>query len=337
MKKNILFIFSFFFLLYSFDVHSEIPVKIKNISFIDGYKPNQVYGYGLVVGLQGTGDSKSNLTKSSLKNMLNSIGIQEISPSTKNTAAVMISATIPPHLRLGEKIDVYVSSVGDAKSLMGGILIQSPLKGADGNIYVAAQGKLSFPAGEDRRSSVKTSGIIVSGGIVEKEIKPEFIIKTADNKEAINLVLNRWDYSTADRMMKALSKKLKKSEVTLSENGKILITIDKDIPLSEFISSIENTEVIPESSAVIVVNERDGTIVTGGNVTISEAMISKKGMMIQVESSDKKINAAYIKDSATVKDLVDSLNAVGATTEDIISILKALKDSGALHAELIVR
>ena len=165
--KKIAFII--FFILNSFTAFAEIPVKIKNLSFIDGYKPNQVYGYGLVVGLAGTGDSKSNLTKSSLKNMLNSIGIQETNPSTKNTAAVMISATIPPHLRLGEKIDVYVSSVGDAKSLNGGILIQSPLKGADGNIYVVAQGKLSFPSGEDRRSSVKTSGLIVSGGIVEKE------------------------------------------------------------------------------------------------------------------------------------------------------------------------
>lgn len=333
--KKIAFII--FFILNSFTAFAEIPVKIKNLSFIDGYKPNQVYGYGLVVGLAGTGDSKSNLTKSSLKNMLNSIGIQETNPSTKNTAAVMISATIPPHLRLGEKIDVYVSSVGDAKSLNGGILIQSPLKGADGNIYVVAQGKLSFPSGEDRRSSVKTSGLIVSGGIVEKEIKPEFIIKTADDKESLNLVLNRWDYSTADRIMKTLKKKLKNSEVSLSENGKILVTIDKDIPLSEFISNIENVEIVPESNAVIVINERDGTIVTGGNVSISEAMISKKGMMIQVENSDKKVNAAYIKDAATVKDLVDSLNAVGATTEDIISILKALKDSGALHAELIVR
>ncbi|HPF06315.1 MAG TPA: flagellar basal body P-ring protein FlgI [Spirochaetota bacterium] len=337
MKKIVFFIFSFLFILCTFPAYPEIPVKIKNLSFIDGYKPNQVYGYGLVVGLAGTGDSKSNLTKSSLKNMLNSIGIQETNPSTKNTAAVMISATIPPHLRLGEKIDVYVSSVADSKSLLGGILIQSPLKGADGNIYVAAQGRISLPSGEDRRSSVKTSGVIVSGGIVEKEIKPDFIIKTSDDKEALNLVLNRWDYSTADRMMKALTKKLKKSEVTLSENGKILITIDKDIPLSEFISNIENVEIIPETNAVVVVNERDGTIVTGGNVSISEAMISKKGMMIQVENSDKKVNAAYVKDAATVKDLVDSLNAVGATTNDIISILKALKDSGALHAELIVR
>lgn len=317
--------------------YAEIPVKIKNLAFIDGYKPNQVYGYGLVVGLAGTGDSKSALTKSSLKNMLNSIGLQDNNPSTKNTAAVMISATVPPHLRIGEKIDVNVSSVGDSKSLVGGILIQSPLKGADGNIYIVAQGKLSFPAGEDRRSGVKTSGIVFSGGIVEKEIKPDFIVKTSDNKDAINLVLNRWDYSTADKVMKALKKKLKNSDVTLSDNGKITITIDATLPLSEFISNMENVEIIPDSNAIVVVNERDGTIVTGGNVTISEAMVSKKGMMIQVENSDKKVNAVHLKDAATVKDLVDSLNAVGASTEDIISILKALKDSGALHAELIVR
>ena len=337
MRNLFLYSITFVFILCTLNATAEIPVKVKNLSFIDGYKPNQVYGYGLVVGLAGTGDSKSNLTKSSLKNMLNSIGIQDTNPSTKNTAAVMLSATIPPHLRLGEKIDVYVSSVGDSKSLMGGILIQSPLRGADWNIYVVAQGKVSFPVGEDRRNSVKTSGLISSGGIVEREIKPEFVIKTADNKDALNLVLNRWDYSTADRMLKALKKKLKKSEVSLSENGKIMITIDTEIPLSEFISNIENVEIVPENIAIVVVNERDGTIVTGGNVTISEAMISKKGMMIQVENSDKKINAAYLKDASTVKDIVDSLNAVGATTEDIISILKALKDSGALHADLIVR
>ncbi|HOP63074.1 MAG TPA: flagellar basal body P-ring protein FlgI [Spirochaetota bacterium] len=337
MKKNLFKIFLIFYTFCFVIAFAEIPVKIKNICFIDGYKSNQVYGYGLVVGLSGTGDSKSNLTKSSLKNMLSSIGIQDNNPSTRNTAAVMISATIPPHLRLGEKINVYVSSVGDCKSLMGGVLIQSPLRGADGNIYVAAQGKLSFPSGEDRRRSVKTSGVVISGGIVEREIKPEFIVKTADNKDSLNLVLNRWDYSTADRIIKALQKKYKNSNVSLSENGKINITIDDTLPMSEFISGIESTEIIPEIRAIVVVNERDGTIVTGGNVSISEAMISKKGMIIQVENTDKKVNAAYLKDAANVKDLVDSLNTVGATTEDIISILKALKDSGALHAELIVR
>jgi flagellar P-ring protein precursor FlgI len=323
--------------LMTLNVYAEIPVKVKNICFIDGYKTNQAYGYGLVVGLQGTGDSKSNLTKNSLKNLLSSMGLQETNPVTKNTAAVIISATLPPNLRIGEKIDINVSSVGDAKSLAGGVLVQSPLKGGDGMIYIVAQGKISFPSGENMRSSVKTAGIVVGGGVVEKEIKPDFVFKTADNKEFLYLVLNKWDYSTADKLIKELKKKLKNSEVNLADNGRISITIDTQLPLSEFISNIENIEVVPETRATVVINEKDGTIVTGGNVTISEAMVSRRGMIVQIENSDKKISASIIKDSSTVKDLVDSLNSVGANTEDIISILKALKDSGALHADLVIK
>lgn len=326
-----------FFIIMATTLEAEVPVKIKNLCFIDGYKINQVYGYGLVVGLQGTGDSKSSLTKNSLKNVLNSIGLQDENPSTKNTAAVIISAIVPPNLRIGEKVDVYVSSIGDAKSLAGGVLIQSPLRGADGNIYIVAQGKVAFPAGEDRRSGVKTSGIITGGGIAEREIKPDFLVRTADNKDAIQLVLKSWDYSTADKILKALKKKLKRSDVSIAENGRISVTVDTEIPLVEFISTIENIEVVPDAKAVVVINERDGTIVTGGNVTLSEAMVSKRGLTIQIEKSDKKVSSAYIKESSTVKDLVDALNAVGASTDDIISILKGLKDAGALHADLVIR
>ncbi len=326
-----------FFLILALNLNAEIPVKVKNICFIDGYKTNQAYGYGLVVGLQGTGDSKSVLTKNSLKNLFASMGLQEENPVTKNTAAVILSATLPPNLRIGEKIDISISSVGDAKSLVGGILVQSPLKGGDGQIYVVAQGKISFPAGGNTGSTVKTAGTVVGGGVVEKEIKPDFVFKTADNKDFLYLVLNKWDYSTADKLIKALKKKLKNSEVTLGENGKISITIDSVLPLSEFISNIENLEVVPETKAIVVINEKDGTIVTGGNVTISEAMVSRRGMIIQIENSDKKLSASIIKDASTVKDLVDSLNAVGANTEDIISILKALKDSGSLHADLVIK
>ncbi len=325
------------FALITLNLNAEIPVKVKNICFIDGYKTNQAYGYGLVVGLQGSGDSKSSLTKNSLKNLLSSMGLQESSPVTKNTAAVIVTATLPPNLRVGEKIDITVSSIGDAKSLAGGILVQSPLKGGDGVIYVVAQGRISFPSSENMRSSVKTAGIVVGGGVVEREIKPDFIFKTADNKDYLNLILNKWDYSTADKLIKALKIKLKNSEVTLAENGKIGITIDTGITLSEFISNIENIEVVPETRATVVINEKDGTIVTGGNVTISEAMVSRRGMIVQIENADKKLSASILKDSSTVKDLVDSLNAVGANTEDIISILKALKDSGALHAELVIK
>ncbi|MCL2154953.1 MAG: flagellar basal body P-ring protein FlgI [Leptospirales bacterium] len=315
----------------------EVSVKIKNISFIDGYKTNQVYGYGLVVGLQGTGDSKSSLTKNSLKNLLSSMGLQDTEPVTKNTAAVIISATVPPNLRIGEKIDVYVSSVGDAKSLAGGVLVQSSLKGGDGVVYAAAQGRISLPVTDNTRNSIKTSGTIAGGGVVERDIKPEFIFKTADDKDCIYLVISKWDYSAADKLIKALKEKLNNSEIALGENGKISITIDDSIPLTEFISSIEDIEIVPEFKATVVVNEKDGTIVTGGNVIISEAMVSRKGMTIQIDNSNKRYSASVLRDSSTVKDLVDSLNAVGANTEDIIAILKALKDSGALHADLIVK
>ena len=337
IMKRVIFYLAVIIALSSASLLAEVSVKVKNISFIDGYKTNQVYGYGLVVGLQGSGDSKSSLTKNSLKNLLSSMGLQDTEPVTKNTAAVIISATVPPNLRIGEKIDVHVSSVGDAKSLAGGVLVQSSLKGGDGEVYVAAQGKISLPIDGNARNSIKTSGIVVSGGVVERDIKPEFIFKTADNKDCIYLVLSKWNYSTADKLIKALKEKLNNSEITLGENGKISITIDDSIPLTEFISSIEDIEIVPELKATVVVNEKDGTIVTGGNVTISEAMVSRKGMTVQIDNSNRKYSAAVLKDSSTVKDLVDSLNAIGANTEDIIAILKALKDSGALHADLVVK
>ena len=316
--------------------YSEVSVRLKNLCFIDGYKSNQVFGYGMVVGLQGTGDSKSNLTRTSMKNLLKSLGLQETNPLTRNSAAVIISAEIPASLRVGDRVDVYVSSIGDAKSLEGGVLVQSPLKGADGVIYVVAQGKISIQ-GNDNRRGVKTTGIISGGGIAEREIKPEFLVKTQDNKEAIYLVLNDWNYSTADKIIKSLQKKLKNSTVTLAENGRIMVTVPADTPLAEFVATIENSEIVPDLKATVVINEKDGTIVTGGNVVISEAMVSRRGMIIEIENSEKKSSAGYIKDSTTVQELVESLNSVGASTSDIIAILKALKDSGALHAELIIK
>lgn len=336
MKNLYRLIIASFLVLVTLSAGTEVTVRLKDICVIDGYKSNQVFGYGLVVGLQGTGDSKSNLTKSSMRNLLKSLGLQDTNPIIKNSAAVILSANIPPNLRVGDRIDVYVSSIGDAKSLDGGILVQSPLKGADGVVYIVAQGKVSLPVTEDRRG-VRTSGVVISGGIAEREIKPEFVFKTSDNKDVIYLILKDWNYSTADKIMKSLQKKFKTSEIKLADNGRIMITIPQDMPFAEFISNVENLTVVPELKATVVINEKDGTIVTGGNVIISETMISRRGMIIQIENSDKKMSAGYLQDSTTVKDLVESLNAVGANTNDIIAILKALKESGALHAELIIK
>jgi flagellar P-ring protein FlgI len=312
---------------------AEVTVKVRDISYIDGLKENQVCGYGLVVGLAGTGDTrKSPLTKSSLKNLLKNLGMEGDDIASANTAAVLVIGRMPAFARVGDRIDVTVSSIGDARSLEGGILVQSPLRGADGAIYAVAQGSLSMPKIAGSRRTVRTVAQMNGGAIVERDISPEVVF---DNN--IFIVLKEWDYSTASSIIKAVAAKYPDSKPAMAKGGKIQIILAKDVSVPEFISSIENIEITPAYRARVVVNERDGTIVTGGEVKISAAMVSKEGLTVEIKETGKKVAAAELKDSATVKDLVDSLNATGATTADIISILKALENSGALHAELIVR
>ncbi|MBP7603892.1 MAG: flagellar basal body P-ring protein FlgI [Spirochaetes bacterium] len=318
---------------------AEITVKVKDIAFIDGLKENQVFGFGLVMGLQGTGDSQSVLTQSALKNLLKNIGLQEDETiKSKNTAAVLVTGKLPPFVRVGDKITVTVSSIGDAKSLEGGVLVQSPLRGADNAIYAVAQGTLSFDEPARGRKSVKTAARIINGGIVEREIEPEIVVENG-----VSLVMKNWDFFEADQIIKAIAEKYPGANPAVAKGGKIRLSLPENVAFAEFISTVENIEITPGNRARVVVNEKDGTIVMGGDVRISEAVVSKDGVTIRVEKSkgtDKgsdKASVAHIKASSTVKDLVDSLNYIGAPTRDIISILKALKDAGALHAELIVR
>ncbi len=318
------------------NVFAEPAVRVKNLTYISGYKKNQVYGFGLVTGLPNTGDSKSKLTRSSVKNLLNSLGIQENDPVTRNIAAVLVTADLPPHIRIGDRVDVSVSSIGDAKSIEGGILIQSPLRGADDNIYVVAQGKLPESQGNNR-NRVKTVSSLSSGGIVEKEIRPEYILTDDNNIKYISLVLKNWDYSTADKIIKGIKGVYADLDVSVINGGRIKVPLKQDVPISEFISKIENIEIVPEYRAVVIVNERDGTVVAGGNIVLSESLVSRRGMTVQIENSDREKNVSMISESTTIKDLVDSLNAIGAETDDIIAILKALKETGSLHAELIIR
>lgn len=318
------------------NLSAEPAVRVKNLTYISGYKKNQVYGFGLVTGLPNTGDSKSNLTRSSVRNLLNSLGIREQEPLTRNIAAVLITAELPPHVRIGDRVDVSVSSIGDAKSIEGGILIQSPLRGADDNIYVVAQGKLPESQGNSR-NRIKTVSTLSNGGIVEKEIRPEYIMSDNNNVEYISLVLKNWDYSTADKIIKGIKALYPETDVSLVNGGRIKIPVKKDIPLAEFLSKIENIEIVPEYKAIVIVNERDGTVVAGGNIVLSESLVSRRGMTVEIENSDRKKNVSMISESTTIKDLVDALNAIGAETDDIIAILKALKETGSLHAELVIR
>ncbi len=323
------------------DSHSKITVKIREIAFIDGLKENQVFGFGLVVGLAGTGDTKSALVQSSMKSLLKSVGIvEEEAVKSRNIAAVLLTARLAPFVRIGDRVDVTVSSIGDAKSLEGGILVQSPLMAADGRIYVVSQGPLSFAPSKGGRK-IRTVAGVVNGGIVERAIEPDIIVNNA-----IALVLKDWDFTVANNIIKAISGQYKDSKPEIVNNGKIKILIPKNTNIAEFISSIESMEVNPSSEARVVVNEKDGTIVMGGDVKISEVVVSKDGLTIKVESKGAKgekagtaesANAAVLKEASTVKDIVDSLNYIGASTQDIISILKAIKEAGALHANLIIK
>jgi flagellar P-ring protein precursor FlgI len=313
---------------------AEVKVKVKDIAYIDGLKENQVVGYGLVVGLQGTGDTKISITQDSLKNLLKNLGLEESELSkSRNVAAVVVTAQLPPFVRVGDRVDVTVSSIGDAKSLEGGFLVQSALKGADEQIYVVAQGPLgSSVPGKRAARPVKTVASAVRAGIVEKAIDAQFV-----TNNSLSLVLREWDFSVADEILKAVIEKYPQSNPELDQNGKIRLALPGDVKIAEFIAGVQDIEVTPDARAKVVINEKDGTIVTGGSVKLSEAMISKDGITVKVEGETKSVSAAMLKDSPSVKDLVDVLNAVGLTTTDVISILKALKDSGALHAELIIK
>lgn len=333
--------------LYS-PLSSEVMVKVRDIAYIDGLKENQVFGFGLVVGLQGTGDSKSVLIQSSLKNVLKNLGfVEDENLNSKNIAAVLLTAKLPAYVRIGDRVDVNISSIGDAKSLEGGILIQSPMRGDDGKVYVVAQGALSFDSPRNGGKSVKTTASVVEGGIVESEIVPDIITEKEIEKQgavsnyiierSMAIVLRKWDFTLANSIMKSIAEFYPVSKPSISESGKISIKIPENMPVVEFISGIENLEITPSFEARVVVNEGDGTIVMGKDVKISEVVVSKDGMIVRVEGDDVGKNVSSLKEASTVKDLVDSLNYVGATSHDIISILKALKEAGALHANLIIK
>ncbi|HQO03104.1 MAG TPA: flagellar basal body P-ring protein FlgI [Spirochaetota bacterium] len=340
IKNKIIVSMSILLLAY-ITAYPAVTLKLRDLIFIDGFRDNQVLGYGLVVGLQGTGDTKSFITESSLKNLLKNLGLNsDETLASKNIAAVLLTAKLPPFARIGDRIEVTVSSIGNAKSLEGGILVQSPLKGADDNIYIVAQGQLSISSGKDNKKGVSTVARIINGGLVERNIEPDFI-----KKDTVNLVLKDWDFSAANQIIDSIKKMYPASNPEIEKGGKIKVTIPANIRITEFISKIEEIDINPVYRSKIVINERDGTIVMGGDVKISEVMVSREGLTVKIEGSgtsgigseQKKGNALHMKETATIKDLVDTLNFAGASTKDTISILKALKDSGAIRSELIIK
>ncbi len=338
--------------------------RIKDISKVQGVRSNQLMGYGLVVGLNGTGDSnKSTETIQSVVNMLKSYGVSITADSLKpkNVAAVMVTATLPPFVREGDSLDVTVSSLGDAKSIQGGTLLQTPLRAGNGNVYAVAQGAVStggFMAGNGGQGVQKnfpTVGLTPNGAIVERTVEDDL-----GTNGSLSISLSKADFTTAARVASAVNSRY--GNIAKATNpGRIDIRIPSSYRgnVVGFVASIEELPVMPDSVAKVVLNERTGTIIMGGNVSVDECAITQGGLTIRVEAASetsqpspysygttvvtkdtdveaKEDNAKTIvlQATANISDIVGALNAVGATPRDTISIIQAMKAAGAIHADV---
>jgi flagellar P-ring protein FlgI len=346
-------------------VSVQAASRIKDIAAFEGVRDNPLWGYGLVVGLNGTGDrSQTFFSTQSLANMLEKSGIT-IDPDkvrVKNIAAVMVTATLPPFIRQGSRLDVTVSSLGDAQSLQGGVLIMTGLQAANGSIYVTAQGQIAlggFSAGGGGNSvqtNHPTVGRIPNGGLVEKEV-----LMDLSAKSRLTLVLNNNDFTTASRAMRAINESWGSSVANAVDSRTIAIQVPADYSsrIVEFMATIENARLDVDVSARVVLNEKTGTIVMGKDVKISEVSIIHGSLSLQVGTiynvsqpqplskgetaivpettlsvKEEKGRTAMIREGASVEEVIKALNDIGAGPRDIIAILQAIKAHGALQAEL---
>ncbi len=341
-------------------------VRIKDIATFSGVRDNQLIGYGLVVGLQGTGDKKDSVfTLSSMKNMMDrmGVGVDASKLKIKNVASVMVTARMPVSAKPGTRLDVTVSSVGDATSLVGGVLLQTALKGVDGKIYSLAQGALTvggFSAGGRAANSSKnvaTVGIIPGGGIVERAIPFEF-----NQQDNLTLNLRMGDFSTAQQIAERLNGAMGGQYARAVDANSVSMSVPPQYRnnLVPLMASVENLDISPDTAAKVVVDEKTGTVVLGRDVRISRAAVAHGNLQITVQESEQVSQPGpfsqgqtvvtpqtetdvreeqrhlMMVEGATLQELVDGLNAIGATPRDLISILRSLQASGSLHAALEV-
>ena len=353
---------------------ASASVRLKELVRIEGVRDNSLVGYGLVVGLAGTGDSRRNdATLQSIVNTLRSfdIRVKDEDISSRNVAAVMITAQLPPFIQPGNKIDITLASMGDARSLLGGTLFLTPLKAANGEVYALAQGPVAVGGyqyslnGNQVQKNHPTVGSIPDGATVEREV-PTSLVNQAG---AINILLSDPDFTTANRIKKTLRETFPAMAVQASGPGKISVTPESNTDLLELVAQIENLEITPDQEARVIVNERTGTVVSGGNVRISAVNISHGNIEVRIQtdfsvsqpenltlfnvgaSSDirtaiipkTRINleeqglaSVDLQEGSTINDLVKALKQIKVSTRDLISILQAIKSSGALHARLII-
>lgn len=364
VKQTVSIIFILLLLL----PQSVWAIRIKDIAAIDGVRDNQLIGYGLVVGLNGSGDSdQTKFPVQSLVNALERTGvtINRGEVTVKNVAAVMVTATLPPFVKQGNKIDALVSSLGDAKSIAGGTLLMTPLKGADGQVYAVGQGAVltnSFSYGGQAATAQKnhpTAGRIPAGALVEREL-PNVL---ADKTE-LKLNLHQPDFTTSTRIASVINDSFSLKVASCNDPGAVTLTIPAGYagrPV-EFVAALERLEVRPDIPARVVLNERTGTIVMGANVRISTVAVSHGNLSLLIKENarvsqpqpfsrtgetkvvpDTAIKVtedgkglAVVKEGASVGDVVRALNALGVGPRDLIGIMQALQAAGALQAELTV-
>ncbi len=358
-----------FFFLLTFS-ESAANVRIKDLVEVDGVRGNDLVGYGLVVGLNGTGDGIRNapFTEEIMSNILERLGVNVTGEQFRpqNVAAVLVTAELPPFARSGSRIDVTVSAIGDADSLLGGTLIMTPLNAADGLIYAVGQGTViagGVSAQGDAAGVVQgvpTSGVIPSGARVEREVPFEFGQMTE-----FRLALRSPDFTTASRIERIINGAFGAPVARMLDAGTVLLDVGATGVGSpaHVLSMIEGLRVEPELKARVVVDQRSGTIVMGEDVRLSRVAISQGNLTVRIEETpvvvqpnpfaegetivvpqtraeiedEPGVGLAIVDGGATLSDLVAGLNALGVSPRDMIDILKSIKASGALHAEFVVR
>ena len=348
-------------------VPAQAQVMLRDLVSIEGVRTNQLVGYGLVVGLQGTGDTLRNaqFTQQSLTAMLERMGVNVtgLQMQTRNVAAVVVTATLPAFSRQGSPLDVQVSSLGDAKSLSGGTLMVTPLLGADGEVYAVAQGPVvvggfqAAGAAQAVKTGVQTAGRIPGGATVEREIP-----NTLDDLDTLRLALRDPDFTSAERIQQAINAQLGPGTAQATDLG----TVDLHVPpafnhqVTALLAQVERIEVKPDTPARVVIDEKSGTIVVGADVKLDPVAVTHGNLTVRVtetpqvsqpapfsggrtavtpntqidvnDHADRKLQ--ILNRSVTLKELVDGLNVLGLGPRDLIQVLNALKAAGALHAEL---
>ncbi|MBI3543435.1 MAG: flagellar basal body P-ring protein FlgI [Deltaproteobacteria bacterium] len=315
--------------------------RVKDIAQVKGVRENLLIGYGLVIGLKGTGDSGTDITSKSMVRLFEKMGIQSGATDfkSKNVAAVIVTGKLPPFARAGTRMDITVSSIGDAGSLEGGTLLVTPLRAGDQNVYAVAQGPVSLGqltgggGGGGGATSFPTTARVPNGALIEKEVDGSFT-----QKKTFVLSLNNPDFTTAARLSRMINTELGGKYAMARDSG----TVDIIVPFNyegngvELIATIENLQINPDSKARVILNERTGTIVIGENVRIDNVAISHGDLAIEVSGPKGPKEKVGIINGSTIKDVVKALNTLGVTPKDLTAIFQALRASGALQADLEV-